>query len=188
MVELYNMQNTSYYYVPNDTHMNATSNRTMIITGPNMGGKSSYVRQIALIVIMAQIGLYVPAESATLGVVDAVYTRMGAYDNIMADRSTFQTELMECSDILRHATSKSLILLDEVGRGTGTMDGVAIAHAVLEYCICDIKALTLFITHYTSLTQISEKYPGTSLECTIWILRKKNVVTKQTATKQTGLP
>lgn len=160
MVELYNMQNTSYYYVPNDTHMSATSNRTMIITGPNMGGKSSYVRQIALIVIMAQIGLYVPAESATLGVVDAVYTRMGAYDNIMADRSTFQTELMECSDILRHATPKSLILLDEVGRGTGTMDGVAIAHAVLEYCICDIKALTLFITHYTSLTQISEKYPG----------------------------
>lgn len=159
MIERYTTHNTSYHYVPNDTKMNESTNRTMIITGPNMGGKSSYVSQIALIVIMAQIGFYVPAKSATLGVVDAVYTRMGAYDNIIAGRSTFQTELMECSDILRHATPRSLILLDEVGRGTGTMDGVAIAHAVLEACISDIKALTLFITHYALLTQISEKYP-----------------------------
>lgn len=149
-----------YSYVPNDTDMAYDHNRALIVTGPNMGGKSSYVRQIALTCIMAQIGSHVPAESATLSIVDAVYTRMGANDNIMAGESTFQVELKECSDILRSATSRSLVLLDEIGRGTGTMDGVAIAHAVLETFIRDICALTLFVTHYPLLARLADKYGG----------------------------
>lgn len=160
MVEQNDLVRGNYTYVANDTEMALDHNRAMIITGPNMGGKSSYVRQIALICIMAQIGCYVPASFARLGIVDAVYTRMGAYDNIMASESTFQVELKECSDILRHATSRSLVILDEIGRGTGTMDGVAIAHAVLETFIRDIQALTLFVTHYPSLTLLEDKYPG----------------------------
>ncbi|PIO39768.1 hypothetical protein AB205_0154590 [Aquarana catesbeiana] len=109
----------------------------MIITGPNMGGKSSYIKQVALITVMAQLGSYVPAEEATIGIVDGMYTRMGAADNIYKGRSTFMEELSETSEILKQATPRSLVILDELGRGTSTHDGIAIAYATLEYFIKD---------------------------------------------------
>lgn len=146
-------------YVPNDITLCQNSKRAMLVTGPNMGGKSSYVRQIALISIMAQIGSYVPAASATLGLLDAVFTRMGAFDNMMAGESTFMVELSETSDILKQATPRSLIILDELGRGTSTHDGVAIAHAVFDYIVQDLKALLLFVTHYPLLSRFGEMYP-----------------------------
>jgi DNA mismatch repair protein MSH3 len=145
-------------YVPNDTSLSSDATRALLVTGPNMGGKSSYVRQVALIAIMGQIGSYVPAQSATLGMLDAVFTRMGAFDNMMAGESTFMVELSETSDILKQATPRSLVILDELGRGTSTHDGVAIAQAVLDYIVREIKALTLFITHYQNLATLSKSF------------------------------
>ena len=145
-------------YVPNDINLASDETRALLITGPNMGGKSSYVRQVALIAIMAQIGSYVPAASAKLGMLDAVFTRMGAFDNMMAGESTFMVELSETSDILKQATPKSLIILDELGRGTSTHDGVAIAQAVLDHVVRDTKSLTLFITHYQELSALAKSF------------------------------
>ncbi|KAI9683341.1 MAG: Mismatch repair protein msh3 [Trizodia sp. TS-e1964] len=150
-------------YVPNDTSL-TTSERALLITGPNMGGKSSYVRHIALIAIMGQIGSYVPAASARLGLLDAVFTRMGAFDNLLAGASTFMVELSETADILKQATGRSLVLLDELGRGTSTHDGVAIAHAVLHHLVRNIQCLTLFITHYQSLSRLAGSYPNGELK------------------------
>jgi DNA mismatch repair protein MSH3 len=146
-------------YVPNDISLSHAGQRAMLITGPNMGGKSSYVRQVALISIMAQIGSYVPAASARLGLLDAVFTRMGAFDNMMAGESTFMVELSETSDILKQATERSLIILDELGRGTSTHDGVAIAHAVFDYVVTELKSLLLFVTHYPTLARFGDTYP-----------------------------
>lgn len=145
-------------YVPNDTDLASDRTRALLITGPNMGGKSSYVRQVALIAIMGQIGSYVPAESAKLGMLDAVFTRMGAFDNMMAGESTFMVELSETSDILKQATPRSLVILDELGRGTSTHDGVAIAQAVLNHVVREMKSLTLFITHYQSLSALAKGF------------------------------
>ena len=145
-------------YVPNDIDLSSDRTRALLITGPNMGGKSSYVRQVALIAIMGQIGSYVPAESAKLGMLDAVFTRMGAFDNMMAGESTFMVELSETSDILKQASPKSLIILDELGRGTSTHDGVSIAQAVLDYIVRDTKSLLLFITHYQSLSALANSF------------------------------
>ena len=145
-------------YVANDTELATEDTRALLITGPNMGGKSSYVRQVALIAIMGQIGSYVPAESAKLGMLDAVFTRMGAFDNMMAGESTFMVELSETSDILKQATSRSLIILDELGRGTSTHDGVAIAEAVLDHIVRETRSLTLFITHYQNLSSVAERF------------------------------
>jgi DNA mismatch repair protein MSH3 len=125
-----------------------------------MGGKSSYVRSVALIAIMAQIGSYVPADSAELGLLDAVFTRMGAFDNMMKGESTFMVELSETSDILKQATPRSLVILDELGRGTSTHDGVAIAQAVLHHVVSKLHSLTLFITHYQSLARMAEQFDG----------------------------
>lgn len=150
-------------YVPNDTNLATARTRGLLITGPNMGGKSSYVRQVALIAIMGQIGSYVPAESARLGMLDAVFTRMGAFDNMMAGESTFMVELSETSDILKQATPRSLIILDELGRGTSTHDGVAIAQAVLDYVVRNIKSLTLFITHYQNLSALAKGFENGEL-------------------------
>ncbi|KAK3048136.1 Mismatch repair protein msh3 [Extremus antarcticus] len=147
-------------FVPNDVHLSFEQTQALLITGPNMGGKSSYVRSVALIAIMAQIGSYVPATSAKLGLLDAVFTRMGAFDNMMKGESTFMVELSETSDILKQATPRSLIILDELGRGTSTHDGVAIAQAVLHHVVAKLKSLTLFITHYQSLARIAEKFDG----------------------------
>lgn len=141
-------------------HFQVDGNRCMIITGPNMGGKSSYIKQVALIVILAQAGSYVPAEEVELGVLDAVFTRMGAKDNIYKGQSTFMVELQETSEIISRATPKSLVILDELGRGTSTHDGTAIAYATLHYFISEISSLTLFVTHYPSLSELEAVFPN----------------------------
>ncbi|XP_078009274.1 LOW QUALITY PROTEIN: DNA mismatch repair protein Msh3 [Phascolarctos cinereus] len=146
-------------YVPNSTNLSGDSERVMIITGPNMGGKSSYIKQVALITIMAQIGSYVPAEEATIGIVDGIFTRMGAADNIYKGQSTFMEELTDTAEIIRKATSQSLVILDELGRGTSTHDGIAIAYATLEHFIRDVESLTLFVTHYPPVCELEKTYP-----------------------------
>ena len=149
-------------FVPNDTFMGEKEERVAIITGPNMAGKSTYMRQVALIVLMAQMGSFVPAKYAHIGVVDRIFTRIGASDDLSAGQSTFMVEMTEVSDILHQATKNSLLILDEIGRGTSTFDGMAIARAVLEYC-ADKKTLgakTLFATHYHELTVMENE-----LEC-----------------------
>ncbi len=149
-------------FVPNDTLLDCGENRVAIVTGPNMAGKSTYMRQVALIVIMAQCGSFVPAASATLGVCDRVFTRIGASDDLSSGRSTFMVEMSEVADILRHATSRSLLILDEIGRGTSTFDGMAIARAVLEYAADKKKlgAKTLFATHYHELCELEAGVSG----------------------------
>lgn len=147
-------------FVPNDIHLSSEETRALLITGPNMGGKSSYVRSVALIAIMAQVGSYVPATSVRLGLLDAVFTRMGAFDNMMKGESTFMVELSETSDILKQATPRSLVILDELGRGTSTHDGVAIAQAVLSHMVSELKSLTLFITHYQALARMASQFAG----------------------------
>ena len=149
-------------FVPNDTFMGETEQRVEIITGPNMAGKSTYMRQVALIVLMAQIGSFIPASSARIGVVDRIFTRVGASDDLAAGQSTFMVEMTEVAEILRCATSRSLLILDEIGRGTSTYDGMSIARAVLEHCAKKIRAKTLFATHYHELTELERTLPGTA--------------------------
>ena len=144
-------------YVPNNVAL-SHDQRSLLVTGPNMGGKSSYVRSVALVAIMAQIGSFVPADSAELGILDAVFTRMGAFDNMMKGESTFMVELSETSDILKLATDRSLVVLDELGRGTSTHDGMAIASSVLDYLVREKKCLTLFITHYQALSRLQDQF------------------------------
>lgn len=149
-------------FVPNDTYLDTNLNRLVILTGPNMAGKSTYLRQIADIVIMAQIGSFVPASEARIGIVDRVFTRVGAFDDLSRGQSTFMVEMTELANILNSATKRSLILLDEVGRGTSTFDGLAIAWAVSEYLYDHSKvgAKSLFATHYHQLTELSESLEG----------------------------
>ena len=149
-------------FVPNDTYMGERENRVSIITGPNMAGKSTYMRQVALITLMAQIGSFVPARSARIGVVDRIFTRIGASDDLAGGQSTFMVEMSEVAEIMRQATPRSLLILDEIGRGTSTFDGMSIARAVLEYCASPRKlgAKTLFATHYHELTELEETLPG----------------------------
>jgi DNA mismatch repair protein MutS len=147
-------------FVPNDLYLNSTTNSILIITGPNMGGKSTYLRQAALIVLMAQMGSFVPARSARLGLVDRIFTRIGAADNLARGRSTFMVEMTETAAILNTATARSLILLDEVGRGTATYDGLAIAWAAIEYIHANTRAKTLFATHYHELTELANRLSG----------------------------
>ncbi|RLV90652.1 DNA mismatch repair protein MSH3 [Spathaspora sp. JA1] len=148
-------------YVPNDISISYDKNRTLIITGPNMGGKSSYVKQIALLVIMSQVGAYIPCKSATMGIFDAIFMRMGAKDDILRGQSTFMTEMNECGAIISGLTNRSLVIMDEIGRGTGTTDGIAIAYSVLKYLVeCDAKPLVCFITHYPSLHVLEEEFPS----------------------------
>jgi DNA mismatch repair protein MutS len=147
-------------FVPNDLYLNSTTHTVLVLTGPNMGGKSTYLRQTALAVIMAQMGSFVPARSARLGIVDRVFTRIGASDNLARGRSTFMVEMTETAAILNTATSRSLILLDEVGRGTSTYDGLAIAWAAVEYIHGRTRAKTLFATHYFELTELADRLPG----------------------------
>ena len=149
-------------FVPNDTYLDKSSNRLAIITGPNMAGKSTYMRQVALITLMAQIGSYVPASEARIGVVDKIFTRVGASDDLSMGQSTFMVEMMEVATILKEATANSLVILDEIGRGTSTYDGLSIAWAVAEHIadksLCGAK--TLFATHYHELTELEEKIDG----------------------------
>ena len=148
-------------FVPNDTKLNNRENQIAVLTGPNMAGKSTYMRQVALIVLMAQVGSFVPAASARIGIVDGIYTRVGASDDLTTGQSTFMVEMSEVANILKEATEKSLLILDEIGRGTSTYDGMSIARAVIEY-IADRKKLgakTLFATHYHELTDLEELIP-----------------------------
>ena len=149
-------------FVPNDTRLGGTDHQVSIITGPNMAGKSTYMRQVALIVLMAQIGSFVPARAARIGIVDRVFTRIGASDDLASGQSTFMVEMAEVASILKYATSRSLLILDEIGRGTSTYDGMSIARAVLEYAANPKKlgAKTLFATHYHELSSMEDKLPN----------------------------
>ena len=151
-------------FVPNDTEMNDGNLRMQIITGPNMAGKSTYMRQVALIVLMAHMGSFVPAREAAISLVDNVYTRVGASDDLAGGQSTFMVEMSETAYILRNATARSLVILDEIGRGTSTLDGLSIAWATVEY-LCDLKkcgAKTLFATHYHELSELEGVLEGVS--------------------------
>jgi DNA mismatch repair protein MutS len=150
----------STYFVPNDCYLTTSKNVLSLITGPNMAGKSTYMRQNALIVMMAQMGSFVPASSARIGLVDKIFTRIGASDDLAGGRSTFMLEMTEVASILKNATSKSLILYDEIGRGTSTYDGMSIAQAVIEYTVKKIGAKTLFATHYHELTDLEFELEG----------------------------
>lgn len=145
-------------FIPNDCALNCSDRQILVITGPNMGGKSTYLRQVALIVLMAQIGSFVPAQHAEIGLVDRIFTRVGAQDDIASGQSTFMVEMVETANILNHASPRSLLILDEVGRGTSTYDGLAIARAVVEYIHDHIGARTLFATHYHELTQLADRF------------------------------
>jgi len=159
-------------FVANDLYVETGGPGLLLITGPNMGGKSTYLRQAALLVIMAQMGCFVPAKSMRLGIVDRIYTRIGASDNVARGRSTFMVEMTETATILNTATAQSLILLDEMGRGTATFDGLSLAWATLEYLHAHIGARTLFATHYHELTLLAEQLPG---------LKNLRVAVKETA-------
>ncbi|HEX4652898.1 MAG TPA: DNA mismatch repair protein MutS [Candidatus Udaeobacter sp.] len=147
-------------FVPNDTSLDGENVRLAIITGPNMAGKSTYIRQVALIVLMAQIGSFVPAESVEIGLVDRIFTRVGANDDLARGQSTFMVEMNETSNIVNNATQRSLVILDEIGRGTSTFDGLSIAWSVAEFLHDKIKARTLFATHYHELTKLSDDHEG----------------------------
>jgi DNA mismatch repair protein MutS len=181
-------------FIDNDTYLDNGKNRISIITGPNMAGKSTYMRQTALIVLMAQIGSYVPAESADIGIVDRIFTRVGASDDLASGQSTFMVEMNEVANILRNATANSLLILDEIGRGTSTFDGLSIAWAVVEH-ISNPKLLgakTLFATHYHELTELEGKLDNVNNYCiavkekgdTIVFLRK---IVKGGADKSYGI-
>ncbi|MFH1387661.1 MAG: DNA mismatch repair protein MutS [bacterium] len=166
-----------FQFVPNDVELN-DEQRFLLITGPNMGGKSTYMRQVALICLMAQIGSFVPANKAELSLIDRIFTRIGAMDDIYSGQSTFMVEMTETANIINNATEKSLIILDEIGRGTSTFDGMSIAAAVAEYIHTKIRAKTLFATHYHEITQLADKHKG---------MANVNVLVKEAGDKITFL-
>ncbi len=147
-------------FVPNGLYLNSSTHQILLITGPNMGGKSTYLRQSALVVLLAQMGSFVPAEQARLPITDRIFTRIGASDNLARGRSTFLVEMSEVAAILNLATPHTLVLLDEVGRGTATFDGLSIAWAVVEYLQAHTRARTLFATHYHELTELADLLSG----------------------------
>src|SRR5690606_27306000 len=144
-------------FIANDTRLSPTR-RLLLITGPNMGGKSTYMRQVALIALLAHIGSFVPAKSARLGPIDQIFTRIGAADDLAGGRSTFMVEMTESANILHNATERSLVLMDEVGRGTSTFDGLALAWSIARHLLEKNRALTLFATHYFELTQLAQEF------------------------------
>ena len=144
-------------FVPNDTYLDTKKHNILIITGPNMAGKSTYMRQTALIVFLAQIGSFVPARSAKIGIVDKIFTRIGASDDLIGGQSTFMVEMSEVAEILKNATNKSFLILDEIGRGTSTFDGMSIARAVLEYISKTVLARTMFSTHYHEIIELENE-------------------------------
>lgn len=153
---------TQETFVPNDTDLDARDGQIALITGPNMAGKSTYIRQVALITLMTQMGSFVPAREATIGLADRIFTRVGAADDLSRGQSTFMVEMVETANILNHATPRSLIILDEIGRGTSTFDGLSLAWSVAEYLHDNrkVKARTLFATHYHELTDLAKTRKG----------------------------
>jgi len=149
-------------FVPNDVKMGAKNDRLLMITGPNMAGKSTYIRQTALLVLLSQTGSFIPAESATIGLTDRIFTRVGAADELTRGLSTFMLEMVETANILNNATPRSLVILDEVGRGTSTCDGLALAWAICEFIALHVKCRTLFATHYHELTELESLLDGTT--------------------------
>jgi DNA mismatch repair protein MutS len=149
-------------FVPNDLQMDGTKEQLLVITGPNMAGKSTFIRQVALLVLMAQMGCFIPAKKAEIGIIDKLFTRIGASDDLSRGQSTFMVEMSETANILHNATSKSLVILDEIGRGTSTYDGIAIAWSVADYLLTtpEKRAKTLFATHYFELTELEEQMSG----------------------------
>ncbi len=147
-------------FVPNNTYLDCSGDKMAVITGPNMAGKSTYMRQVALIVLMAQAGSFVPASSASVGIVDRIFTRVGAHDDLSTGQSTFMVEMNETANILNNATSKSLVVLDEIGRGTSTYDGLSIAWSVAEYILLRVGAKTLFATHYHVMNRLKDNLSG----------------------------
>ncbi len=171
-------QDNELKFVPNDTLLNNEEDRMLIITGPNMAGKSTYMRQVALITLMAQIGCFVPAKKAEIGVVDRIFTRVGASDDLASGQSTFMVEMSELANIINNATSRSLVILDEIGRGTSTFDGLSIAWSVVEY-IADkerLGAKTLFATHYHELTELEDKIEGVKNYCILVEEKGRDIV------------
>jgi len=164
IVEFLMNSSTGSTCIPNSISLqknkDGTVHKAMLLSGPNMGGKTSFTRQIALLVILTQIGSFIPATSAKLCPVDGIFTRMGAHDNEAAGESTFFVEIKETSYLMTHLSSRSLVILDELGRGTSTHDGVAIAYGTLEYLVSKLKPWTLFVTHYPGLALLENKYPG----------------------------
>jgi DNA mismatch repair protein MutS len=148
-------------FTPNDSSLNE-ARRMLLITGPNMGGKSTYMRQVALIALLAHVGCFVPAQSAELGEIDQIFTRIGASDDLASGRSTFMVEMTEAANILHNATEKSLVLVDEIGRGTSTFDGLALAYAIARHLLEKNRSYTLFATHYFELTRLAEEFPQLS--------------------------
>ena len=144
-------------FTPNDTTLN-DARRTLLITGPNMGGKSTYMRQVAIIALLAHVGCFVPAQAAVLGEIDQIFTRIGASDDLASGRSTFMVEMTEAANILHNATEKSLVLVDEIGRGTSTFDGLALAYAIARHLLEKNRSYTLFATHYFELTRLAEEF------------------------------
>jgi DNA mismatch repair protein MutS len=147
-------------FIPNSTSIDTQDNLLLILTGPNMAGKSTYMRQVALITLMAQMGSFVPAASARIGITDRIFTRIGASDFLAKGQSTFMVEMIEAANIIHNATPRSLIILDEVGRGTSTFDGISIAWAIAEHILNKIRARTLFATHYNELTELALIHDG----------------------------
>ena len=147
-------------FVPNDVRLDGEKHRLLILTGPNMAGKSTYIRQVALLVLLAQIGSWIPARDARIGLVDRIFTRVGANDDLARGQSTFMVEMNETANITNNATARSLIVLDEIGRGTSTFDGLSIAWSVAEYLHDVVRARTLFATHYHELTELEMTRPG----------------------------
>ena len=167
---------TDEIFVPNDTYIDTASCKMIILTGPNMAGKSTYMRQVALIVLMAQLGCFVPAKSARIGIVDRIFTRIGASDDLTAGQSTFMVEMSEVADILKYATKRSLVILDEIGRGTSTFDGISIAHAVAEHIATSrrLGCKTLFATHYHELISLEHEIDGVK-NFSVAVSKKANV-------------
>jgi DNA mismatch repair protein MutS len=160
VVERLGLEGVGDRFVPNDLYLNASTDRILIITGPNMGGKSTYLRQAALLAILAQMGSFVPAEKARMPIFDRIFTRIGASDNLSRGRSTFMVEMTETAVILNNASPHSLVILDEIGRGTSTYDGLSLAWAVVEYIHRKVGARTIFATHYHELTDLAQHLPG----------------------------
>jgi DNA mismatch repair protein MutS len=152
-------QSMSEPFIPNDSFLDCSQNHLVILTGPNMAGKSTYIRQTAILVILAQIGSYIPATSASIGLVDKIFTRIGAHDEITKGQSTFMVEMSETAGILNNLSERSLVVLDEIGRGTSTFDGLSLAWAISEY-LAKHKVRTLFATHFHELTALAEEFPG----------------------------